>query len=120
MITIYFVRNGSKIRVEVPIGRTVMEAAKHFSPVSITEIPADCMGCCACATCHIYVDEKWVDKLPKIKDNMAELELLEYEKGYKEGVSRLGCQIFLTKELDGLILHLKNDDTKTTEQIYSS
>ena len=110
MITIYFVRNGSKIRVEVPIGRTVMEAAKHFSPVNISEIPADCMGCCACATCHIYVDEKWVDKLPKIKDNMAELELLEYEKSYKEGVSRLSCQIFLTKELDGLILHLKNDE----------
>jgi len=49
---------------------------------------------------------------------MAELELLEYEKGFKEGVSRLGCQIFLTKELDGLILHLRDDDTKTTKQIY--
>ena len=53
MITIYFVRNGSKIRVEVPIGQTIMEAAKNFSSVSIPEIPADCMGCCACATCHI-------------------------------------------------------------------
>ena len=120
MITIYFVRNGSKIRVDVPIGRTIMEAAKNFSQVSIPEIPADCYGCCACATCHIYVDEKWIDKLPKINDNMAELELLEYEKGYKEGVSRLGCQIFLTKELDGLILHLRDDDIKTTEQIHSS
>jgi 2Fe-2S ferredoxin len=98
------------IRVDVPIGRTVMEAAKNFSQVSIPEIPADCYGCCACATCHIYVDEKWIDKLPKINDNMAELELLEYEKGYKEGVSRLGCQIFLTKELDGLIIHLKDNN----------
>jgi 2Fe-2S ferredoxin len=115
MITIYFVRNGSKIRVEVPIGRTVMEAAKYFSPVSIPEIPGDCGGSCACATCHIYVDEKWIDKLSKINDNMAELELLEYEKGYKKDISRLGCQIYLSKELDGLTLHLKNDDTKTIE-----
>ena len=43
---------------------------------------------------------------------MAELELLEYEKGYKEGVSRLGCQIFLTKELDGLIVHLKDNNDR--------
>jgi ferredoxin len=46
---------------------------------------------------------------------MAELELLEYEKGYKKDISRLGCQIYLSKELDGLTLHLKNDDTKTIE-----
>ncbi len=46
----------------------------------------------------------WIQRREK------ELELLEYEKGYKEGVSRLGCQIFLTKELDGLILYLKNDE----------
>jgi 2Fe-2S ferredoxin len=89
-----------------------MEAAKYFSPVSIPEIPADCGGCCACATCHVYVDEKWIDKLPKINDNMAELELLEYEKSYKEGISRLGCQIFLTKELDGLIIHIVNDNER--------
>jgi 2Fe-2S ferredoxin len=110
MIEIYFVRNGSKIRVEVPIGFTIMEAAKKFSQIEIPEIPADCMGCCACATCHVYVDEKWIDKLPPINNNMAELELLEYEKGYKEGISRLACQISLTKEHNGLILHLRNNE----------
>lgn len=120
MITIYFVRNGSKIRVEVPIGHTVMEAATKFTNISLPEISADCHGSCACGTCHVFIDEKWVDKIPKMNYDMAELELLEYEKDYKEGVSRLSCQIILTKELDGLILHLRDDGTKTTEQIHSS
>ena len=110
LIDVYFVRNGSKIRVQAPIGHTAMEAAKFESHVPIDEIPADCGGNCLCCTCHVYVDEKWVDKIPKIEDNICmEQEELEYEKGYKPGgISRLSCQIKLTKELDGLILHLRN------------
>ena len=107
---VYFVRNGSKIRVEVNEESTLMEAAKFHSKVSIPEIPADCGGSCACCTCHVYVDEKWLDKVGKIDYNTPEIELLEYEKGYKEGVSRLACQIKLTPELDGLTVHLRNDE----------
>ena len=57
---VYFVRNGSKIRVEVPDNEhsTLMEAAKWHSPVPIPEIP-DCGGSCACCTCHVHIDEKW-------------------------------------------------------------
>ncbi len=112
LIDVYFVRNGSKIRVQAPIGHTAMEAAKFESHVPIDEIPADCGGNCLCCTCHVYVDEKWVDKIPKIEDNICmEQEQLEYEKGYKPGgISRLSCQIKLTKELDGLILHLRNEN----------
>ena len=69
MIEIYFVRDGSKIRVEVPPGFSIMEAATKFSSVPIPEIPADCGGNCACATCHVYVDN-----LP-IVENSLEQEL---------------------------------------------
>ena len=109
---VYFVRNGSKIRVEVPDNEqsTLMEAAKWHSTVPIPEIPADCGGSCACCTCHVHIDERWLDKVGKIDYNTPEIELLEYEKGFIEGKSRLSCQINLTPELDGLIVHLRNDE----------
>ncbi len=83
-----------------------MEAAKK---AEIREIPADCGGACSCATCHIYVGNAWVDKLP-IKQNSLEQSLLEYEPGYKEGISRLSCQIQLTKELDNLTVSLRDNE----------
>ena len=109
---VYFVRNGSKIRVEVPDNEqtTLMEAAKFHSPVPIHEIPADCGGSCACCTCHVHVDEKWLAKVGEIDYNTPEIELLEYEKGYIEGKSRLACQIQLKPELDGLTVHLRKDE----------
>jgi len=110
VIDVYFVRNGSKIRVQVKEGLSAMEAAKFESPVDIPEIPADCGGNCMCCTCHVYVDEKWIDKVPRMDANSIEEEQLEYEKGYKPGASRLSCQISLTPELDGLILHLRPDE----------
>jgi len=73
-----------------------MEAAKELD---LPEIPADCGGCCACATCHIYVDVLQWPQL-KIKDNSLEQELLEYEKGYITDKSRLACQIQLNDELN--------------------
>jgi 2Fe-2S ferredoxin len=110
MITVYFVRNGSKIPVEVDVGASLMEAAKFFSKIPIPEIPADCGGCCACGTCHVYIDDKWLDKEGKTRDNGLELDLLEYEEDFKEGRSRLACQIYLTPEHDGLIVHLRNNE----------
>ena len=110
MVTIYFVRNGSKIRVEVPENTTLMEAAKFYSDIPIPEIPADCGGCCACATCHVYIGDQWLDKLGKIDYNTPEIELLEYEKGFKDGKSRLACQILLKPEHNGLIVELKSDE----------
>jgi len=83
-----------------------MEAAKE---ACLDEIPADCGGCCACGTCHVYVGNAWIDKLGEIDYNNTEQGLLEYEKGYKKGISRLSCQISLTKELDGITLHLLDD-----------
>ena len=112
MIAVYFVRNGLKIRVDAPIGSTLMEAAKYHSKIHIREITADCCGSCACGTCHVIIDEKWIDKIKPSDENKAEIELLEFEKQYKEGLSRLSCQVVLTKEHDGLIVHLLDEDLK--------
>jgi len=107
VITVNFIRtNNEKVQVKVPVGWTLMEAAKQ---ANLAEIPADCGGCCACATCHIWVGNAWVSKLP-IEQNSMEQELIEYEKGYKEGTSRLSCQIYLTKELDNLTVHLRDNE----------
>ena len=106
MVTIYFVRNGSKIRVEVPVNTTLMEAARFYANPAIDEIPASCGGCCACATCHIKIDETWIDRIGKLDESTSEGALIEYEKGFDPSVSRLGCQIQLNKEHDGLIVHL--------------
>jgi 2Fe-2S ferredoxin len=112
MITVYFVRNGLKIRVDVPIGMTLMEAAKKYSVIDIREITADCGGSCACGTCHVIIDERWIDKLLPMNENYAELDILEFNKQYKKGLSRLACQIQLTKEHDGLIAHLLDEDIR--------
>jgi 2Fe-2S ferredoxin len=104
MITINFKRGQETIPVQVDEGVTIMEAARDYG--NLPEIPGDCGGCCACATCHIKVDETWIDKIGKIDESTSEGALIEYEKGYDPNVSRLGCQIQLNKEHDGLIVHL--------------
>ena len=108
MITVYFIRtNNEKVCVEVPEGTTLMQAARE---AKLREIPADCGGNCACATCHVYIDDRWLAKHGKVCDNTPEIDLLEYESGFKDGVSRLACQITLTQEDDGLIVKLRNDE----------
>ena len=107
MITVNFIRtNNDKVCVEVEEGTTLMQAARQ---PDIREIRADCGGNCASATCHIHVTNAWAQLLP-IKQNGLEQSLLEYEKGYIEGVSRLSCQIQLTKELDNLTVKLRDNE----------
>jgi ferredoxin, 2Fe-2S len=64
-------------------------------------IDADCGGACACATCHVYVDPAWLDKLPP-KDDMEET-MLDFAQDVQK-TSRLSCQIKVTPELDGLVV----------------
>jgi|TARA_B110000977_G_C11085928_1_gene494708 2Fe-2S ferredoxin len=107
VITVYFIRtNNEKVCVEVPEGSTLMQAARE---ADLREIPADCGGNCACATCHIHLTNAWSHLLP-IKQNSIEQSLLEYEEGYIEGVSRLSCQIKLTKELNNLTVRLRDNE----------
>lgn len=110
MVKINFLQKGNTITVEVPEGTNVMEAAKFYADPPLQEIPATCGGACACGTCHVYLTDKWVDKIGNIDYDTPEAHLLEYENGYKEGVSRLGCQIEMNEELDGLTVILREDE----------
>jgi len=88
---------GVERSVEATNGDSVMEAATSND---VPGIDADCGGACACATCHVYVDEAWVDAVGKPED--IEAEMLDVAEEVKEN-SRLSCQIKVSDELDGLV-----------------
>ena len=96
----YIEHNGESHEIEVANGLSVMEGAVQNN---ISGIDADCGGSCACATCHVYVDEKWFIKLPK-KDS-AEEDMLDMAYEPKK-FSRLSCQLSVTNELDGLVVKM--------------
>ena len=96
----YIEHNGKKHVQEVPNGLTVMEGAVQNN---IPGIDADCGGSCACATWHVYVDEKWVSKLSSKES--AEEDMLDMAFEPKK-FSILGCQITITDELDGLVVKM--------------
>lgn len=92
----YIEHNGTTHEVEVEDGLSVMEGAVNNL---IPGIDADCGGACACATCHVYVDEKWAGKTGEISD--MEETMLDFAEDRREN-SRLSCQIKVSDELDGL------------------
>ena len=96
-ITYIDTSNNSKT-IEVENGLTVMEGAIQKE---IQGIDADCGGSMACATCHVYVDEKWLNKIPKAEE--AEIDMIDMAYEPKKN-SRLSCQIIVSDELDGLIV----------------
>ena len=69
----------------------------------IDGIVAECGGCCSCATCHVYVDEAWVGKTGV--PSSLEDEMLECTESERKANSRLSCQLKVSDELDGLIVH---------------
>ena len=87
---------GTSKTIEVDNGLSVMEGAIQKD---IPGIDADCGGSMACATCHVYVDDKWFDKIPKAED--AENDMIDMAFEPKKN-SRLSCQIIVSDELDGL------------------
>ena len=89
---------GNCITIEVENGLSVMEGAIQND---IPGIDADCGGSMACATCHVYVEEKWLDKLPKAED--AEVDMIDMAYEPKKN-SRLSCQIIVSDELEGLTI----------------
>ena len=87
---------GNSKTIEVDNGLSVMEGAIQKE---IPGIDADCGGSMACATCHVYVEDKWFDKIPKAED--AENDMIDMAFEPKKN-SRLSCQIIVSDELDGL------------------
>jgi ferredoxin, 2Fe-2S len=101
MAVVTYVRHdGASFEVDVPQGTSVMQGAVDNM---IDGIVGECGGSCSCATCHCYVDEAWVNKLPK--PSGMEKDMLECVLEPKAN-SRLSCQIVVTKELEGLVVHL--------------
>ena len=92
----YIDLNGNSKTIEIEKGLSVMEGAIQNN---IPGIDADCGGSMAFATCHVYVEDKWLDKLPKAEDG--EVDMIDMAFEPKKN-SRLSCQITVTEELDGL------------------
>ena len=96
----YIEHSGQKHEIEIANGLTVMEGAVQND---IPGIDADCGGGMACATCHVYVKDDWFSKLPE-KEN-GEDDMLD--QAYQpNSSSRLSCQIILSEDLNGLVVHL--------------
>ncbi len=96
----YIESSGTEHVVDAPVGQTVMEAAVKNA---VPGIDADCGGACACATCHVYVDQAWAEKTGEASS--MEMSMLDFANEVQD-TSRLSCQIKITEELDGLVIRL--------------
>jgi 2Fe-2S ferredoxin len=99
----YVQPNGQPKVVDVPAGTTVMEGAVDND---VAGIVAECGGACSCATCHVYVDPGWLDKLPAPgaqEDGMLDCVL------DRRANSRLSCQIVVKNDLDGLVVRVADE-----------
>jgi 2Fe-2S ferredoxin len=91
--------NGTRREVEAPVGLSILEIA-HRNDI---DLEGACEGSLACSTCHVIVDPAWFDKLEEIRED--EEDMLDLAFGLAK-TSRLGCQIIITEELDGLTVRL--------------
>jgi ferredoxin, 2Fe-2S len=96
---IFVERNGARREVEAPLGLSVLEIA-HRNDI---DIEGACEGSLACSTCHVVVDTEWYELLKEASED--EEDMLDLAFGLT-ATSRLGCQIIITEELDGLIVRL--------------
>ena len=96
----YITHDNQNHTVEVQNGLTVMEGAVQND---IPGIDADCGGGMACATCHVYINDEWFDKLPSKDDGEEDMLDMAFEPKKN---SRLSCQITISNELDGLIVNI--------------
>lgn len=103
MATIKFVANdGTETEVDVDAGSglSVMQIAVNNG---VQGIDAECGGALSCATCHVHFDNEWFEKLPEAQG--MEKDMLEFVVDPQE-TSRLCCQVKITEELDGIVVHI--------------
>ncbi len=93
--------SGEITSIDGPSGHSVMQMATERG---VAGIVGECGGSAMCATCHVYVDDAWAERLPA--PLATELEMLECTASERRPQSRLSCQIKLVPELDGLVLRL--------------
>jgi 2Fe-2S ferredoxin len=96
---VFVEKNGNRKEVDAPLGLSVLEIA-HRNNI---DLEGACEGSLACSTCHVVVDKAWYDKLPGASED--EEDMLDLAFGLTH-TSRLGCQIKMTPELDGLTVKL--------------
>ena len=96
----YIEHNGKSHTIEIANGLSVMEGAVQNN---IPGIDADCGGSMACATCHVYVKEEWLDKLPTKEDGEEDMLDMAFEPKKN---SRLSCQLVVSDDLDGLTVDI--------------
>lgn len=101
---VYITRDGKRHEINVENGYSVMEGAINNN---IDGIVAECGGACACATCHSYIDEAWLDKIPALDDMQDSMLEAAYERKLN---SRLTCQIEMTDALDGLVVRVADNE----------
>ena len=96
----YITSNAEVHTIEVQSGLTVMEGAIQND---IPGIDADCGGGMSCATCHVYVNKEWLDKLPTKEDGEEDMLDMAFEPKKN---SRLSCQLIVSDTLDGLVVNI--------------
>jgi 2Fe-2S ferredoxin len=96
---VFIERDGSRREVDAPLGLSVLEIA-HKNDI---DIEGACEGSLACSTCHVIVDPDWYELLKEASED--EEDMLDLAFGLS-ATSRLGCQIIITEELDGLTVRL--------------
>ena len=102
MVKITFVAaSGARTELDVPEGTSIMQAAVQNG---VDGVIGECGGAAMCATCHVHIDPAFADRLQPIAD--IEEAMLDCAVSPTDARSRLGCQIALGPELDGLIVHL--------------
>ena len=95
-------RNGNNHEIDAETDYTLMEVLRDKG----FDIEASCGGCCACATCHVYLSDNWLSKIKPIDDD--EESMLDQAFNVKKN-SRLSCQIELSEELDGLNIEIAQE-----------
>lgn len=93
--------DGSLRAIDAMAGQSVMQAAVR---AGVAGVDAECGGACACATCHVYVDERFLGRLEPA--GPMEEEMLGFVAAERQAASRLACQLVVTPALDGLVLRV--------------
>jgi 2Fe-2S ferredoxin len=93
--------DGVSRTIDIPVGMSVMQGAFRNT---INGIIGGCGGSCVCATCHVFVEPAWADRLPPMQGT--ESDMLECTAVEKRDNSRLSCQLHVTDALDGLVVHI--------------
>ena len=103
MLTVIFKLKNRLKKLSVEEGTSILDVARKQD----IEIEGSCEGSLACSTCHVFIDEKWINKLSPANED--EKEMLGLLPDIKKN-SRLGCQVTLTKNLDGIVITIPNND----------